>query len=31
MERDALADLSREQLIELVVALAAEVAGLRAR
>jgi transposase len=31
MERDALAELSREQLVELVLALAAEVAELKAR
>ena len=31
MGRDALAELSREQLIELVLALAAEVAKLKAR
>src|SRR3954468_2127447 len=31
MERDALAELSREQLIELVLGLAAEVAELKAR
>ena len=31
MERDALAELSREQLIELVLAIAAEVAKLKAR
>ncbi len=31
MGRDALAELSREQLIELVLALAAEVAELKAR
>jgi transposase len=31
MERDALAELSREQLIELVVGLATEIAGLKAQ
>jgi hypothetical protein len=31
MERDALAELSWEQLVELVVALAAQVAELKAR
>src|SRR3954468_3471844 len=31
MERDALAELSREQLVELVLTLAAEVAELKAR
>src|ERR687889_440053 len=31
MDRDALAELSREQLVELVLVLAAEVAALKAR